>query len=274
MTTLSSNELLDVFLCLDRYTIDSLPLASRMFSDTSRLIPANVSLRVIRYIDLHRWYPGTKPHESLRRVVRCVSLRDLEGHKKYRLFMDPKPPKPFARCIDVSDALARLKDVLRQSYVKLLDIQSSPEHPLPPNFVDTVLDEGHTSGVIRRVKLNVHLSMFCESIQKMPLVAGRIVEFDLCRCADLTPRTVNDLFLRRAISSDVLRLRASYIKNNSRQISRLRWSGLDGPSDVREETMFEFCFAERDQGHCEDGRRELWLNGLTLTPDFLRRFVE
>ncbi|KAH7694490.1 hypothetical protein AAVH_38462, partial [Aphelenchoides avenae] len=272
--TLSANELLDVFYCLDRYTIDALPVVSRIFSDTSHLIPDNVSLRVIRYIDLHRWYPGTKSREPLRRLIRCVSLRDIEGHKKYRLFMDPKPPKALAQCSDVEDALAKLKDILRKSYMKLLDIESSPEHPLPLNFVGTLLNEGRTSGVIRRLKLNVHLSMFYESIQKMPLIAGRIVEIDLCRCADLTPRAVNYFFLQRAISSGVLRLRASYTKDNDREISRLRWSGLDGPSDVREETIFEFCFAKRNQGQTDDGRRELWLNGLTLTPGFLRRFVE
>ncbi|KAH7710082.1 hypothetical protein AAVH_22629 [Aphelenchoides avenae] len=96
MTLISSNELFDIFLCLDRYTIDAVTLVSRVFSHTSCLIPADVCPRVIRYIDLHRWYPGTKSHEPLRRLVRCMSLRDIEDNKKYRLFMDPKPPKAIA----------------------------------------------------------------------------------------------------------------------------------------------------------------------------------
>ncbi|KAH7703719.1 hypothetical protein AAVH_29112, partial [Aphelenchoides avenae] len=256
-----------------RCTVDALPLVSRKFSDTSRLIPAGVCLRVFRYIDLHRWYPGIKSHEPLRRLVRCVSLRDIEGHKKYRLFMDPKPRKAVAKCNDVVDVLDTLKDVLQRSYVKLLDIESSPEHPLPRNFVDTLLNEGRTSGVIRRLKLNVHLLMFCKIIQKLPLISGRIVEIDLCRCGELTPTTISDSFLQRAISSGVLRLRASYVKDNNDEISRLRWSGLNGPSRFREETIFDFCFAKRDKGHVDDGRRELWLNGLSFKPGFLRRFL-
>ncbi|KAH7701312.1 hypothetical protein AAVH_31553, partial [Aphelenchoides avenae] len=109
---------------------------------------------------------------------------------------------------------------------------------------------------------------------KLPLISGRIVEIDLCRCGELTPKTISDSFLQHAITSGVLRLRASYVKDNNDEISRLRWSGLDGPSKVREGTIFEFCFAKRDKRHVDDGRRELWLNGLSLKAGFLRRFIE
>lgn len=50
--------------------------------------------------------------------------------------------------------------------MKLLDIELSPERPLPRDFVDSLLSEGRAAGVIlRRLKLNLHMMIFDETIQ-------------------------------------------------------------------------------------------------------------
>lgn len=49
--------------------------------------------------------------------------------------------------------------------MKLLDIGSSPDHPLQSIFVDSLLGDGRAAGVIRRLKLSMQKTIFGETVQ-------------------------------------------------------------------------------------------------------------
>lgn len=140
MSLLSSDELLDVLLYLDRLTIDSFSFASRKLSHSSAIVPLGLCLRIFEHLKLTCSYRARQRFERLRRTVRRLLQQDPRGSKRF--FLRTKPTSDYllvnyeVKHVDV--LLARLLKILETSCVDLFVIESGPGCAIPTYFLDAL----------------------------------------------------------------------------------------------------------------------------------------
>ncbi|KAH7666465.1 hypothetical protein AAVH_43174, partial [Aphelenchoides avenae] len=110
----------------------------------------------------------------------------------------------------------------------------------------------------------------------LPLISGSIHQLELQ--GGVSPQQQSDRFVRNCINRCVRKLKAT----------RKNWTAERVPSgvcDVREDTILEFCFRNDLEEHHEECQWtwrnrgqgpevQLWLNYVSLSEDFLHRFVQ
>ena len=88
--------------------------------------------------------------------------------------------------------------------------------------------------------------------------------------SQLSPAHQSELLLRNCIDRGV----CSLLLADKEMLFCREWDASEGLCDIREETILEFSFGRRSVGSDMCAQRELSLNWISVTRDFLTRFTE
>lgn len=153
MTLLSSDEIVDVLLYLDRMNIDTASFTSRKFLHSSELVPIGACLRTFEYVKVTCSYRPRQRFERLRRAVRRLLRADTRGSK--RLYLHTKPKSEYLRVIyklrRLEVLLERLLRILQSSNIHLLVIDSGPGCTLPTYFLHALHSNRLKTGLVHRL---------------------------------------------------------------------------------------------------------------------------